>query len=293
MQFKYYLYALFSALFFAIQGAGIKLILEKYHNINYFLMVFWGILGISLFLTPFFLMFRNSRLRMQKTLTDNFYLMLVISLMNVAMIFGYFYSLEHSSLGSFSLLFKTSVLFSMFLGIVFLHDRFSNWEIFGSFLAIIGIIIVSSIPGEFHQQAILSSLGCALLSAGQGFIIKKYARNIYGKEFALVRTIFFTIFLAIALLLFGKIYFIGWYLFLTISSLLICGVFIGRGFYFSALEKLEVSKLNILMMIEIIFSLLAGYFFFAEQINSKKMIGMVLVIGGLVVLIAKRQQCRH
>src|SRR4029450_13667744 len=89
--------------------------------------------------------------------------------------------------GTAALLSRTSILFSLALGIVWLRERLTRVEVFGTALALVGVAVISFQPGDYPRGGALIVMASTLLYAVHSAIVKRYGGDIPFGEFLFYR----------------------------------------------------------------------------------------------------------
>src|SRR5262245_59235566 len=85
--------------------------------------------------------------------------------------------------GTASLLSKTSLIFGVVIGVVWLRERLSPGQIGGALLAVAGVAIISFQPGDYTGSGAMMVLTSALLYALHAAIAKRYGGEIDFMDF--------------------------------------------------------------------------------------------------------------
>ena len=80
--------------------------------------------------------------------------------------------------GTASMLSKTSILFGLIFGVVWLGDRWSSRQLLGSALSLIGVFVISFQPGDYLRLGSLLVVGSSLMYALHAAIAKRYSGDI-------------------------------------------------------------------------------------------------------------------
>lgn len=285
MKKKGYIYIFIATIFFASSYIGLKYAFVHFKDLSPANASFWGMLGASLLGTPVFLRSKKSIKKLQDTIIRDGKILLLVSFITSFAAFLWFMALENTSLGPHSLLVKSSIVFAVILGVIFLKERIGSEQISGIALAITGIVLISTLAREVQLIYVMLVMLSSFIFALQSFFIRKYSPNINGKEFAYLRTILISLFLGSAFLIQKKLVLIPLDIFFVLSISVCMGALIGRALYFEAHKYLEISKLNIILLFEPVLLLTAGSFIFGEVISTKKITGAIFIILGLWLLV--------
>ena len=260
-------------------------------NISVANAIFWGFFWALFGGGPFFLRNRVVRGKMVDCLRLHWkVLFLIVGLISLAAIL-WFLVLSQSNSGVMSLLDKTEVFWAILLGGVFLGERIRGREFFGIVLAIVGIVLVSSLRGEINFYLSGLALFSAFLYSMQSFLVKRFVSDIDGFSFAFLRGLGLLLVIGVFFGVQGKIEFIGWQPALLVGFGQFCGLLVARVFYFEAHRFLEISKLNLFQLLIPVFVFVGQYFLFPEiTFSLQKMVGAGFVLGGLGVFVWQRKK---
>jgi drug/metabolite transporter (DMT)-like permease len=281
---KGYFFVFLTGVFFAFEVIGFKEIFKRY-NLSPEIAAFYGVGIAFLLVTPYFLFNKNRRKTLVTTINRDGKILLIGTLLNAIGIIMYYHALRISDLGPSALLIKMTVLYNVLLGVFLLNEKLKTFESIGIFLAIAGIIAISTLEGQIEISSAAIILISAFFFASQSYLIKKYIPNIDGLAFAYLRLLLLSLFFA------GYIFYIKSWVILSLGLAFslglfsVLGYFLGRAFYFEAHNHLPISKLNSTLLIEPVFLMAVGVVFMDEPLPLKKILGTTLILSGLYLLI--------
>lgn len=282
-----YAYALGTALCFAINTIGLRAIFEANPGLSPENAAIWGFIGALALVSTYYMTSSGARHRMVQTLQRDLKTILVISFLTVTGAALWVYAMKHAIAPAVSLLAKSMILYSAILGYFFLNERLRPIELLGFLIAIPGVILISTLEGEVAPGAAAAVLFSAFIYALQSFVVKKYAPKLSGLEFTIVRaSVMLSIFLVLTAAL-GRFHTIPLLTILQLSTVTLTGLIIGRSFYFEAHKHLEISRLNMAMLIEPIIVLAASAIFLSDLFTLQKAAGAFLILFGLSIMINK------
>src|SRR5688572_22496726 len=158
-----------------------------------------------------------------------------------------FVAVRYVDPGTASLLSRTSILFGVGLGLLWLRERLTRLELAGSALAVVGVAVISFQPGDYLRVGALIVIGSTLLYALHSAIVKRYGGDIPFGEFlfyrvAAVATVLLVLAAAQGALVWPTA--VGWAWLLLAATV---NVVISRGLYYLALRRLDMSVLTIIL----------------------------------------------
>lgn len=264
----------------ALSYAGIDFVYRNFslHPAN---VMFWGDVGGILFGLPFFAT-RKKVQSLRDTLTIHWKIVLGLSLFIGTAAILWFWAMSQMSAGIVSLLDKTEVVWALLFGIFFLKESVRRKELLGIGLAILGIMLISTLQGEIVPLAV----ACLFLSSGmyafQSFITKKFFGKIDSTAFTYLQGICLVLFIGVVFGVRGEISLIPLPAFLILGIGQLLGFVIGRRMYFEAHKYLDISRLNAVPLLVPVFVFLFGLVLFPnDPFSLQKIAGGLFVIGGL------------
>src|SRR5690606_10453980 len=95
--------------------------------------------------------------------------------------------------GTASMLAKTSTLFSIGIGLWWLHERLHRIQFLGAALALIGVILITFQPGDIFRWGALLILASSLMYAYHAALVKRYGNDMGFIDFFFYRLLFTTL----------------------------------------------------------------------------------------------------
>jgi drug/metabolite transporter (DMT)-like permease len=190
--------------------------------------------------------------------------------------------------GTAALLTRTSVVFGVGLGLVWLGERLSRLELTGGALAIIGVFVVGFQPGDYLRVGSLIIVVAALLYAVHTAVVKRYGGGIPFAEFFFFRLATTA---AVLLLLAGAQGDLMWpaaraWPYLLLAATL--NVVVSRAIYYLALRRLEMSRLTIFVTLSPVATMLWSFLLFGSRPTMQEIVGGVAILAGVIVVTASR-----
>lgn len=286
---KGYFFVFLTGVFFSFEVIGFKEIFKTF-QLRPEIAAFYGVAIAGLLVTPYFFLNLSRRNSLKITILTNGKVLLVGTFFNAIGIVMYYYALRISDLGPSAVLIKMTVLYNVILGVAFLKEEMRSFELVGILLAILGIILISSLEGQIQVTSAIIILISAFFFAIQSYLIKRYIINIDGMAFAYLRLLLLSFFFACYISINGTWVVLSPLLTLALGLFSLLGYFLGRAFYFEAHNHLPISKLNSTLLIEPVFLMAIGVLFMNEPLPPKKIAGTALIMLGLYLLIFHRQR---
>ena len=190
--------------------------------------------------------------------------------------------------GTAAMLAKTSILFGIGFGMVWLKDHLSRLQIFGACVAVCGVFIITFQPGDYLRFGSFLVLGSTLMYASHAAITKRYAQQMEFINFFFFRLlctggILFLIALCRRALAFPDTK--TWFLLILVGT---ADVAISRSLYYLALRRLKVSIHAIILALSPVAAILWSLLLFDTFPNHQQFLGGIAVIAGVLLVLLNR-----
>jgi drug/metabolite transporter (DMT)-like permease len=199
-----------------------------------------------------------------------------------------FVAVRYVDPGTASLLSRTSILFGVGLGLLWLRERLTRLELAGSALAVVGVAVISFQPGDYLRVGALIVIGSTLLYALHSAIVKRYGGDIPFGEFlfyrvAAVATVLLVLAAAQGALVWPTA--VGWAWLLLAATV---NVVISRGLYYLALRRLDMSVLTIILTLAPVVTWLWSMALFGGRPTLAEITGGLATLTGVLIVTASR-----
>src|SRR4030095_898340 len=190
--------------------------------------------------------------------------------------------------GTAALLSRTSILFSLALGIVWLRERLTRVEVFGTALALVGVAVISFQPGDYLRVGALIVIASTLLYAVHSAIVKRYGGDIPFGEFLFYRVAAVAAVLLVLATAQGALVWpsaVGW------GWLLLAGivnVVVSRGLYYLVLRRMDMSVLTIILTVAPVVTWRWSLGLFGGRPTAVEVGGGVATLAGVLMVTASR-----
>lgn len=187
-----------------------------------------------------------------------------------------------------SFLMKAQVLFSLFLGVVFLGERLKKGELIGIVITVAGGVVVAY-QREFSLiLGTATALAAAFFYSFLAFLIKRIAQNLNMLTVANLRA------LGVALVMFSYLMATGRFVsprpidvvYMALGGL--TGAYIAKASQFQSIKLLDISRSTAVMPMESLFVVLFSWMFFNDLPSVPKLLGGAAIIVGVVFLVIFR-----
>jgi len=190
--------------------------------------------------------------------------------------------------GTASLLAKTSILFGLGLGLLWLRERLALAQLGGALVAVAGAFIISFQAGDYWRIGSLLVLGSSWMYALHAAIVKRYGEGIAFLDFFFFRLLCTTGFLCLFALGRRTLVWPGrtaWLLLILVGTV---NVVIGRTLYYLALRRLKMSVLSVVLTLTPVAAAIWSLILFDVVPTSQQLLGGAAVILGVLIVTVNR-----
>ena len=199
-----------------------------------------------------------------------------------------FAAVRYVAPGTASLLSRTSIIFSLALGLLWLRERLTRLELGGAALAVAGVIVISFQPGDYLRAGALIVIASTFLYALHSAVVKRFGGDIPFGEFLFYRVtsvaaVLFVLAAAQGVLVWPSA--VGW------GWLLLAGtvnVVVSRGLYYLALRRMDMSVLTIILTLTPVVTWAWSMAIFGGRPGVVEIVGGMATLAGVLVVTASR-----
>jgi drug/metabolite transporter (DMT)-like permease len=190
--------------------------------------------------------------------------------------------------GTAALLSRTSILFGVALGVVWLGERLRRLEVVGAAIAVAGVAVISFQPGEYLRWGALLVVASTALYALHSAVVKRFAGEIPFGEFMFFRVAAVAVVLVVLAVGQGAAVWPnastwGW---IVVAAAV--NVVLSRGVYYLALRRLDMSFLTIVLTLTPVVTWLWSIVAFGGRPTAVEVAGGVATLAGVVLVTASR-----
>lgn len=203
--------------------------------------------------------------------------------------FCYFKAIVLTSLSVAAVLLYTAPAIVMVLSYILFNESFTEGKGIAIAMTFIGCVLVTGMINEQHTitgQGVLyglgAGLGYALYSIFSRYAIERGYHSLTITCYTFIVTSLSSILFTDVKKVAGVVFSSPAFLFLALALGLICTV-APYLLYTLGLREVDNSRASIIASIEPVTATMLGFFVYQENITKEKLIGMLLVIGGMVV----------
>ena len=192
--------------------------------------------------------------------------------------------------GTAALLGKTSVLFGLAFGLIWLKERFNAIETVGAVVAIIGTIIITFQPGDFFRLGALLVLISTFMYALHAALVKRYSTDMGLAEFFLFRLLCTTGFLFLFVAGRGQLEWPVWPAWMILVLAGTIDVVLSRGLYYVALRKLKLTHHTLILALGPLVTILWTFLLFGIAPTAQQLVGGAAVLVGVLLVTVGRER---
>jgi O-acetylserine/cysteine efflux transporter len=199
-----------------------------------------------------------------------------------------FVSVRYVDPGTASLLSRTSILFGVALGLMWLRERLTRVELGGAALAVVGVAVISFQPGDYMRLGALIVIAATFLYALHSAVVKRYGGDIPFGEFLFYRVASVATVLLVLAAGQGALVrpsAVGWAWLLLAATV---NVVISRGLYYAALRRMDMSVLTIILTLAPVVTWLWSMALFGGRPSVAEIAGGLATLGGVLIVTASR-----
>jgi drug/metabolite transporter (DMT)-like permease len=190
--------------------------------------------------------------------------------------------------GTASVLSRTSILFGVGLGVLWLRERLTRVEVLGATIAVAGTVVVSFQPGDYFRWGALVIILSTLLYAVHSALAKRWGGSIPLAEFLLFRVsataaVLVVLTAAQGQLLWPELSVLG-----LLAAMAFVNILVSRGLYYLALRRRDMSLLTIVLTLTPVVTWLWSMPLFGGRPTGQEIAGGVAVLVGVLVVTVSR-----
>jgi drug/metabolite transporter (DMT)-like permease len=197
-----------------------------------------------------------------------------------------FLAMRYVEPGTASTLSRTSIVFGVGLGVLWLGERLTRVQSAGALLAIAGAILVSVQPGDHLRAGSLIVVVATFLYALHSAVVKRWGGQMPFLEFFFFRLAATTTVLFVLGVAQGQLEWPGptaWLILLLAATV---NVVLSRGLYYLALRRLDMTVLTIALTLSPVVTWLWSIPLFGGRPTPIELVGGVMIVAGVVVVSA-------
>lgn len=190
--------------------------------------------------------------------------------------------------GTGSLLLKSTTVFSVAFGVIWLRDRLALEQLIGAVLAIVGVVIITFQPGDYLRIGSLVVIAAAFVYALHNALFKRYGRGIDLPNFFLFRLASTSLFLLVVAAARNELYVpLGWPAWAILLLTGTVNVALSRGLYYLTLHRLNLSLHAIILTLSPVATIAWTLLLFGVWPTLQQLIGGAVVIVGVMMTVGQ------
>ena len=188
--------------------------------------------------------------------------------------------------GTASLLSRTSIIFGVALGVLWLGERLTHRQTLGAVIAIAGTVVVAFQPGDYFRAGSLIVVVATLLYAVHSAVVKRWGGQMPFLEFFFFRLAATA---SVLLLLGAAQHQLAWpgptaWVILFLAATL--NVVLSRGLYYLALRRLDMTVLTIALTLSPVVTWFWAIPLFGGWPTATEIVGGIAILAGVIVVTA-------
>lgn len=185
--------------------------------------------------------------------------------------------------GTASMLGKTSIIFSIAIGLWWLHERLHPLQAVGAILALLGVIIISFQPSDLFRWGALLVMVSTVMYALHTALVKRHGQQMGFIDFFFFRLLFTT--LTLATIALARPWTVNappsiWLLIVVAGTV---DIVISRSLYYIALRRLPMSLHTIILTLSPVVTLVWAFVLFDTFPGPSQLIGGAIVVIGVAL----------
>ena len=190
--------------------------------------------------------------------------------------------------GTASVLSRTSILFGVGLGVLWLRERLTRVEVLGAAIAVAGTAVVSFQPGDYFRWGALVVILSTLLYAVHSALAKRWGGSIPLAEFLLFRVCATAAVLVVLTAAQGQLLWPELSVLGLLAAMAFVNILVSRGLYYLALRRMDMSLLTIVLTLTPVVTWLWSMPLFGGRPTAQEIAGGVAVLVGVLVVTVSR-----
>ena len=199
-----------------------------------------------------------------------------------------FIAVRYVEPGTASLLSRTSILFGVGLGVLWLGERLTRLEAAGAVLAIAGAVAVSAQPGDHLRAGALVVVAATFVYALHSAVVKRFGGAIPFLEFFFFRLAATAAVLCVLGIAQGELVWPSGTAWLILIPAATINVVLSRALYYLALRRLDLSFLTIAQTLSPVVTWLWSIPLFGGWPTLTEVLGGTAILAGVVIVTASR-----
>lgn len=190
--------------------------------------------------------------------------------------------------GTGALLLKSSIIFSLGFGVVWLRERLVSTQKIGALIAIAGVITITFQPGDYLRIGSIIALTAAVMYALHNALFKRYGGGMSLPDFFLFRLSSTTVFLLIVVIARNELAMPpGWQAWTILFLTGTVNIALSRGLYYLTLKRLNLSLHAIILTLSPVVTIGWTLLLFGVWPTFQQLIGGAAVIIGVMMTVGQ------
>ena len=190
--------------------------------------------------------------------------------------------------GTAALLSRTSILFGVGLGVLWLGERLRGLEVAGAVIAVAGVLAISFQPGDYLRWGSVIVIASTVLYAVHSALVKRFAGDIPFGDFMFFRVASVAVVLTALAAAQGAVVWpsaTAWGVIVVAAAV---NVVVSRGVYYLALRRLDMSFLTIVLTLTPVVTWVWSMLLFGGRPTTVEITGGIATLVGVLLVTASR-----
>lgn len=213
---------------------------------------------------------------------------LVVGLVDVGYTLAYFYGLSILNPAVTAFLGHAGDVLAVMFGLVFLREVRTRSELAGIAIAFGGLALITARLDGIGSRGLAAMLTAAVFFAINAVLVKRYMRRYDPVTLSFYRTVVLAMaMIALSAAVLGLRLPRGDEWLLAIASGIV-GPFLNYLCFYSALERLDVSRVNVIRVSYSVLVLLGAIFIYRQAPATRQIVGGLIVVAGIAWMVSAR-----
>ena len=199
-----------------------------------------------------------------------------------------FVAIKYVDPGTASLLSRTSIVFGVALGLLWLGERLGRLELIGAAVAVAGVIAISFQPGDYLRWGALIIVVSTALYAIHSAAVKRFGGEIPFGEFMFFRVAAVAAVLTGLAAAQGELVWPGRVAWAWLFAAAAVNVVFSRGVYYLALRRMDMTLLTIILTLTPVVTWGWSIALFGGRPSAIEIAGGIATLGGVLLVTASR-----
>ena len=199
-----------------------------------------------------------------------------------------FVAIKYVDPGTASLLSRTSIIFGVALGVLWLGERLTRLELIGAVIAVAGVLAISFQPGDYLRWGALIIVVSTALYAIHAAAVKRFGGEIPFGDFMFFRVASVAAVLVVLAAAQGALVWPGPVASIWLFVAAAVNVVFSRAVYYLALRRMDMTLLTIILTLTPVVTWGWSMVLFGGRPSAIEIAGGIATLGGVLLVTASR-----